>query len=110
MVVDSVHPVISPVQAAYRIFIQAKRFNQTDSKPMAVFVNKFGITRYITGNKITDVLRSIARAVHLDLSKDEFKHFSAHSGRVWALVLLDEAGMNPVFMATCLRWMVSRIL
>ena len=72
---------------------------------MGVFVNKFGITRYLTGNKIQDVLRSIARVVHPDLTEDEIKRFSSHSGRVWALVLLDEAGMSPVFMTSRLRWM-----
>ncbi len=105
LVANSAHPEICPVQAAYRIFIQAKRLNQSDSEPMAVFVNKFGIKKYLTGNKISDVLRSTARAVHPDLSKNEFKHFSAHSGRVWVLVLLDEAGMTPVFMTSCLHWM-----
>ncbi len=70
-----------------------------------MFVNKFGITRYLMGNKIADVLRSIAKAVHPTLSADEIKHFSSHSGRVWALVLLDEAGMSSAFMTSRLRWM-----
>jgi hypothetical protein len=72
---------------------------------MAVFVNKFGITKYLTGNKIADILCSIAKEVHPDLSADEIKFFSSHSGRVWALVLLDEAGMSPAFMTSHLRWM-----
>ena len=72
---------------------------------MAVFVNKFGITKYLTGNKIADVFCSIAKAVNPDLSADKIKRFSSHSGRVWALVLLDEAGMSPAFMTSCLRWM-----
>jgi hypothetical protein len=72
---------------------------------MSVLVNKFGITRYLTGNKIQDVLRSIARAVHPDLTEDEIKRFSSHSGRVWALVLLNEVGMLPAFMTSRLRWM-----
>jgi hypothetical protein len=71
---------------------------------MGVFVNKFGITRYLTGNKIQDVLQSVARAVHSDLTEDEIKRFSSHLGRVWALVLLDEAGMLPAFMRSRLRW------
>ncbi len=62
---------------------------------MGVFVNKQGITKYFTGGKITEVLQSIAKACHPDLTKDEIMHFSSHSGRVWAIVLLDEAGMNP---------------
>ncbi len=45
------------------------------------------------------------RTFHSDLSKDEFKCFLSHSGTVWALVLLDEAGMTPAFMISCLHWM-----
>jgi hypothetical protein len=105
LVVNDVHLDICPVRATYRIFLCAKRLCQSDSEPMAIFVNKFGITRYFTGGKIVDVLQSIAKAVHLDLSADEIKCFSSHSGRVWALVLLDEAGMNPDFMTSCLCWM-----
>ncbi len=36
---------------------------------MAVFVNKHSITKYLTGNKISDVLQSTARAVHPDCLK-----------------------------------------
>jgi hypothetical protein len=72
---------------------------------MAVFVNKNGNTKYLTGNKISDVLRTIARIVHPDLSKDKIKRFSSHPGRVWALVLLEKAVMSPDFCKSRLRWM-----
>jgi hypothetical protein len=72
---------------------------------MGMFVNKFGIKKYLTGGKITKVLRSVAKKVHPDWSTDELSHISSHSGRVWALVLLDEAGMSPAFMTSQLRWM-----
>jgi hypothetical protein len=72
---------------------------------MAVFMNKFSITRYLTGGKIVDLLQSTAKAVHPDLSADEINRFSSHSGRVWALVLLDKARMTPDFMTSCLCWM-----
>ena len=105
LVSDDSHPDICPVRAAYHIFLRAKRLGQSDSEPMGVFVNKTGSTKYLTGNKIQEVLQSIAKEVHPDLTKDELKRFSSHSGRVWALVLLDEAGMSPVFMTARLRWM-----
>ncbi len=76
-----------------------------DDDSIAVFVNKSGKKKYLTGNKISDVLRSVARAVHPNLSKGEIKGFSSHSGRVWALVLLDKAGMVPDFMKSCLCWL-----
>jgi hypothetical protein len=105
LVSDDDHPDICPVRAAYRIFLRAKCLGQSNSQPMAIFVNKHGDTKYLMGNKISDVLHSIARAVHPDLSEDEIKRLSLHSGQVWALVLLDEAGMNPDFMKSRLRWM-----
>ena len=98
LVSDDAHPDICPVRAGYHIFLRSKRLGLSDSEPMGVFVNKSGSTKYLTGNKIQEVLQSIAKEVHPDLTKDELKRFSSHSGRVWALVLLDEAGMSPVFM------------
>jgi hypothetical protein len=103
LVANDAHLEKSPVQAAYRIFIQAKRLDQSDSEPLAVFVNKNGITNYLTGNKISDILQSIARMVHPGLSEDEIKCFFPHLGRVWALVLLDEADTTPDFMKSCLH-------
>ncbi len=105
LVTNNNHPDICPVWAAYRIFLHAKRLGQSNLQPMAVFVNKHGITRYLTGKKISDILQSIARAVHPDLLEDAIKRYSSRSGRVWALVLLDEAGMTPDFMKSCLCWM-----
>jgi hypothetical protein len=61
---------------------------------MAVFINSAGAMKYVTGNKISDVLHAIAKHVHPNLAKDELKRFLLHSGRVWALVLLNEAGID----------------
>jgi hypothetical protein len=105
LVADDAHPDICPVRAAYRIYLHAKRLGQSDSEPMGIFLNKFGIKKYLTGGKIANVLQSIARVVHPDLSEDEIKRFSSHLGRVWALVLLDKAGMTPDFMTSHLCWM-----
>ncbi len=105
LVANNDHPDICPAWAAYRIFLHAKRLGQSDSQPMAVFVNKHGITRYLTSKKISDILRSIARTVHPDLLEDAIKRNSSHSGQVWALVLLNKAGMTPDFMKSHLRWM-----
>ncbi len=67
---------------------------------MGVFVNKFGIKKYLTGGKIARVPQSIAKIVHPDLSTEELSRISSHLGKVWALVLLDEAGMSPAFMTS----------
>jgi hypothetical protein len=70
---------------------------------MGAFVNHQGIVRYLTANKITEVFQSVAKTCHPDLTRDENMRFSSHSIRVWAVVLLDEAGMNPDFIKSRLR-------
>jgi len=105
LVSDDAHPDICPVRAAHRIYLRAKKLGQSDSEPMGIFVNSFGVKKYLTGGKIAEVLRLIAKRVHPDWSSEELSRISSHSGRVWALVLLDEAGMSPAFMTSRLRWM-----
>jgi hypothetical protein len=76
------HHNIYPVRAAHPIFLRAKQLGQSDSEPMGVFVNKYGIKRYLTGGKIAGVLQWIAKIVHPDLTKEELNCISLHSGRV----------------------------
>jgi hypothetical protein len=104
-IVDDKYPDICPVRSAYKILLRAKRLGQSDTQPMGVFVNTNGIVKYLTGNKTSEVLQSVAKACHADLTKDEIMCFSSHSGRVWAVVILDEAGMQPDFIKSRLRWM-----
>ena len=104
-VADDKHPNICPVRAAYRIFLRAKRLAQSDNQPMGVFTNHQGITKYLTASKIAEVLQSVAITCHPDLTRDEIMRFTSHSIRVWAVVLLDEAGMNADFIKSRLRWM-----
>jgi hypothetical protein len=99
------HPHICPVRAAYQIYLQAKCLGQLDDQPMGIFVNHQGIVKYLTAKKIAEVLQSVVKACHPNLSRDEIMHFSSHSIRVWAVVLLDEAGMNPDFIKSRLCWM-----
>jgi hypothetical protein len=99
------HPDICPVRAAQRIVEQAKWLGQSKSEPLAVFLNHHGLKKYLTGNKIAKILQTVARPVHPDLSKDKISPFSLHSGRVWALVLLDEADMPPKLVHFRLCWL-----
>ena len=87
------------------LFLRAKRLGQNDNQPMGVYLNHQGIAEYLTGSKIAELLQSIAKACHPDLTKEEILRFSSHSGRVWAVVLLNEAGMNPDFIKSQLRWL-----
>jgi hypothetical protein len=80
LVADDDHNEICLVWAAHCIYMRAKRLVQSDSEPMGVFVNKFGIKKYLTGGKIAKVLRSVAKKAHLDFTADELSRISSHSG------------------------------
>jgi hypothetical protein len=97
-VADDNHPHICPVHTALQIYLQAKHLGSLDDHPMGIFVNHQGVVRYLTANKIAEVLQLVAKACHPDLSRDEIMRFSSHSLGVWADILLDEAGMNPNFI------------
>jgi hypothetical protein len=49
------------------------------------------------------------RAVRPNNTKDEEQRYSAHSMRVWACVLLDEAGKSSDYINKRLRWMGDSI-
>ena len=105
VVADLKHPEICPVRNAYLIYLRSIRLQQPDDSPMGVFLNKQGQKKYLTGSKIADVLQAATKIAHPSISKDDLSKISAHSGRVWALVLLDEAGKKPDFMKSRLRWL-----
>jgi len=99
------HPDICPVRNAFQLVLRKQRLQHSLSLPLAIFQNKSGDVKYLTASKIAEVLRKAARTAHPDLTEDEIQKFSAHSIRVWACVLLSEAGMKPDFIKSRLRWM-----
>jgi len=66
---------------------------------------KKGAMAYITGSRIVLHSRAAARAVHPNISKDDEQQYSAHSMRVWACVLLDEAGKSLNYIKKRHCWM-----
>ena len=57
---------------------------------------------YLTGKYIAALFREAVKAIHPSTSKANLSHYLAHSLRVWACVLLDEAGISPEFIKSCL--------
>jgi hypothetical protein len=90
---------------AIGLVLRAKRLNQPDDMPVAVYKTKKGKVIYLTGNKIAELLRKAVKEVRPDTTSDELKWYSAHSLRVWACVLLDEAGKLPDYIKKRLRWL-----
>jgi hypothetical protein len=97
-VVNDKHQHICPVCTAYRTYLQAKCVSQFNDQPVGFFVYHHCLVKYLTANKIADVLQSNAKECHPYLKRDELIRFTSHLGRVWAVVLLDEAGTNPDFI------------
>jgi hypothetical protein len=49
----------------------------SDHQPIEVFVDHHGHVKYLTANKIADVLQSILKECHPDMTRDELVfHFS----------------------------------
>ena len=101
---DDNHSKICPVRAALRMVLRARRLGQPDSLPLAYHIYKKKRI-YLTGKRVAVLFREAAKTIHPNMSKEDLSRFSAHSLRVWACVLLDEAGMSPEFIMSRLRWM-----
>jgi hypothetical protein len=101
---DKANTAICPVLAALRLVLRARCLSQPDSMPVACYLKKDALA-YITGSRIAILFRAAARAVRPTISKEEEQQFSAHLLRVWACVLLDEAGKSPNYIKKCLHWM-----
>ena len=84
--------------------LRARRLGQSDNMPVACYSYK-GKLVYLTGTRIANLFRESVKAIHPNTSKAKLSRYSAHSLRVWACVLLDEAGMSPEFIMARLRWM-----
>jgi hypothetical protein len=80
------------MRSAMQLVLRAKRLNQPDEIPVVVYKTKKGKVIYLTGNKIAELLLKAVKEVRPDTTLDELKRYSAHSLRVWACVLFDEAG------------------
>jgi hypothetical protein len=98
-------PKICPLCIAMRLVLQAKWLNQPVDMPVEVYKTKKGKVIYLTGNKIAELLRKAVKEVWPNTTPAELKRYSAHSLRVWACVLLDEAGKLPDYIKKRLRWL-----
>ena len=73
--------------------------------PLTVYLDTDGNVVYLTDKALTAFIRKAVKAVYPDISKEGLLLYSCHSLRVWAAVLLHEAGMLPDFIKKRLRWL-----
>ena len=105
LICDLLNPKLCPVRNAYLMLLRKHRLGHDMELPIAVYRDKNGEIKYLTGSKIAEIIRKAARTAHPDLKEEEIMKFSAHSLRVWACVLLDEAGKGADFIKKRLRWL-----
>ena len=84
---------------------RARRLGQSDDMPLSCYRKKKAPLLYLTGNRIALLLREAVKKVRPSTPSAELKQYSAHSLRVWACVLLDEAGKPASYIQKRLRWM-----
>ena len=61
--------------------------------------------KYLTSYDLSVALRSAMKRAHPHLTKEELSLISCHSLRVWACVLLSEAGKGGDYIRVRLRWL-----
>jgi hypothetical protein len=102
---ESDRPEICPVRSAMQLVLRARWLNQPDDMPIVVYKTKKGKVIYLTGNKIAELLQKAVKKVWPDTTPDKLKWYSTHSLRVWACILLDEAGKLPDYIKKRLCWL-----
>ena len=102
---DLQHPELCPVKNAMRLVLRKLRLKHSLSLPLAIFVNSKNEIKYLTADKVKEVLRAAARRAHPDWTDEMINKISAHSIRVWACVSMHEAGRDPTFIKKRLRWL-----
>jgi hypothetical protein len=85
--------------------MRASCLGQPDNMPVTWYRSKKAPLLYITGSRIATLLREAVKKVQPSTSAKDLKKYSFHSLRVWACVLLDEAGMSPSFIQKRLYWL-----
>jgi hypothetical protein len=88
-----------------QLVLRAKQLNQPDDMPAVVYKTKKGKVIYLAGNKIAELLRKAVKEVQPDTTPDKLKRYSTHSLRVWACVLLNEAGKLLDYIKKRLQWL-----
>ena len=99
------HSLICPVFNFALMELRKYQLNHSSKLPLAIYLNEKKQVKYLTPNKVTEILRKAVRKAYPDKPAHEVMRYSTHSIRVWACVLLDEAGKSPDFIKKRLRWL-----
>ena len=101
---DGSNKTFCVTRAVTSIAARAERLGQPQDLPLAVYKQK-DKTLYLTARKLTAYLRMLTKKAHPTWSDDMVSKISAHSFRVWACMLLHEAGKDGDYIKRRLRWL-----
>ena len=99
------NPALCPVLAVLRMLARARRLGQPSDLPLCVHADRSGAMRYLTATSLTQYLRTQTKKEFPQFTKSELGLISCHSLRVWACVLLSEAGEDGDRIRIRLRWL-----
>lgn len=104
--VDKNHTDLCPVYNALQIVMRKVRLDhQNMDTPVCVYANRNSSSPlYLTGSKVKKFIQDAIDKVNPTMSDEDRQKYSAHSLRVWACVLLDQAKKPPSFIKQRLRW------
>ena len=97
--------LFSVPRAVCSMIRRAEALKQPSDLPFAIYKTLAGKVKYLTARALTNYLRKIAREVHPSWTEAEINRISAHSLRVWACMLLHEAGKDGDYIRKRLRWL-----
>jgi hypothetical protein len=98
-------PILCPVKCAARMILKAKRLKQPNSMPVGCYHTKKTPLVYMIANRVATLIREAVKGECPGITTANQNKYSTHSLRVWACVLLDEAGKSPDYIRKHLRWM-----
>lgn len=100
------YPEACPVENGLNIVARAQVLGNTEpDDPLCVYRDKNGDVKYLTGTDVTAYFREVMHTVMPNISDEELKLISTHSIRVYACVLLSEAGKDGTYIKLRLRWL-----
>ena len=95
-----------PVENQLDILTRASHLGFTEPEdPLCVYRNKKGDINYLTGSDITAYYRDVTAMVRPNITDAKLSLISTHSLRVYACVLLHEAGKDGPYIKLRLRWL-----
>jgi len=105
VVADKKYPDTGAVVNMAKMVQRKRRLSHPMDLPLIVYLDADGEVVYLTDKALTAFIRKAVKAAYPDISKEELMLYSCHSLRVWAAVLLHEAGKLPDFIKKRLRWL-----